>query len=135
MSDNDWTVSTLKEHFDELRAADQRAVQAALASAEKAVSAALTASKEAVTKAETASEKRFDSVNEFRKTLSDQTSTFLPRPEYEAKHENLKELIAQVDKKVTLTEGAKTGSGDTWKNIVTIVGVGIAIITFIGLKG
>ncbi len=48
---------------------------------EKAVAAALAAAKEAVTKAEAAAEKRFDSVNEFRNTLKDQTATFLTRGE------------------------------------------------------
>ncbi len=48
-------------------------------------SLALTSSEKAVTKAETATEKRFDSVNEFRNTLKDQASNFMPRPETEAK--------------------------------------------------
>ncbi len=48
---------------------------------EKAVAAALAAAKEAVTKAEVAAEKRFDSVNEFRNTLKDQTGTFVTRNE------------------------------------------------------
>lgn len=48
---------------------------------EKAVAAALAAAKEAVVKAEAASEKRFDSVNEFRNTLKDQTATFITRGE------------------------------------------------------
>ncbi len=68
--ETEWTVSTLKEHFDQLRASDQEAIAAALAAAEKAV-----------TKAEEASSKRFESVNEFRQTLSDQTATFLTRKE------------------------------------------------------
>jgi hypothetical protein len=56
-------------------------------------SLALTSSKEAVAKAEAATEKRFDSVNEFRKTLSDQATNFLPRPEYVSNHQSLLDKI------------------------------------------
>src|ERR1700689_1575360 len=41
-------------------------------------SLALTASEKAVSKAETATEKRFDAVNEFRGTLSDQARLLIP---------------------------------------------------------
>lgn len=47
----------------------------------------LAASKEAVTKADAANEKRFDAVNEFRQTLSDQTRTFMLRSEVLTKFE------------------------------------------------
>lgn len=62
---------------------------------------ALNASKEAITKAETATEKRFDAVNEFRGTLSDQAATLLPRAEalskfagYDEKFEDVKKEMA-----------------------------------------
>jgi hypothetical protein len=51
----------------------------------KAVDAALAAAKEAVIKAETATEKRFESVNEFRQTLSDQTRHFITREVFDTK--------------------------------------------------
>jgi hypothetical protein len=70
MTEPGWTVETLKEHYDRVFAQQEKAVEAALAAAEKAVS-----------KAEDAAEKRFESVNEFRQTLSDQTATFLTRKE------------------------------------------------------
>jgi hypothetical protein len=63
---------------------------------------ALTASKEAVNKAEIATEKRFDSVNEFRGTLSDQARTLLPRMEGEAK------FIA-LEEKISVANGALEG--------------------------
>lgn len=78
-----WTVDTLKEYFEQ-RFTDQ----------DKAVQAALLAAKEAVLKAEVASEKRFESVNEFRQQLSDQTNTFIPRPEYTAQHKALEDKVA-----------------------------------------
>ncbi len=41
--------------------------------------AAFAASEQAIDKADAATEKRFESVNEFRAQLSDQTATFMPR--------------------------------------------------------
>src|ERR1700679_2961767 len=55
----------------------QKALQDALSSAEKAVNAALAAADRAVLKAETAAEKRFESVNEFRAVLSNQSATLM----------------------------------------------------------
>lgn len=43
----------------------------------------------AILKAETAVEKRFESVNEFRQTLSDQTNSFVSRVEFNALKERL----------------------------------------------
>ena len=73
--------------------AQQMAVKTAMDAAEKAVTAAMAAAEKAVTKAEGASERRFESVNEFRQALTDQTSTFLPRTEYRTAHESLIEKI------------------------------------------
>ena len=73
-----WTIITLKEYIERRFGDQSKAIDAALAAAEKAV-----------TKAEIATEKRFDSVNEFRKTLSDQASGFLQRGEFSALHKSL----------------------------------------------
>lgn len=56
-------------------------------------SLALTSSEKAVSKAEIATEKRFDSVNEFRGQLKDQTATLLPRVEADARFKNLEDKI------------------------------------------
>jgi hypothetical protein len=82
---NEWTVTTLKEHLD-----------AMLAERDKQISLALTAAEKAVTKAEVATEKRFESVNEFRLTLSDQTKTFVSRGELYAALMALLGIVAVV---------------------------------------
>jgi hypothetical protein len=100
-----WTIDSLREHYDVLLAqldrryeqrfeAQEKAVDAALASAEKAVSAALAAQEKAVDKAERADEKRFESVNEFRAQLSDQAGSFLPRAEADVRFTSINEKIA-----------------------------------------
>jgi hypothetical protein len=80
-------------------------------------SLALTASEKAVTKAETATEKRFDSVNEFRKTLSDQAAEFLPRREYFSGHQSILDKVESIkevfNKEISgLKESRSEGGGE-----------------------
>lgn len=63
---------------------------------EKATNIALNAADKAVTKAEIAHEKRLDSVNEFRQTLADQTSTFIPRNEAHVQFQRLEDKIEKI---------------------------------------
>ena len=49
-----------------------------------AIKDALLAAEKAVTKAEVATERRFEGVNEFRQTLSDQAAKFITRTEFNA---------------------------------------------------
>jgi len=65
----------------QLRDADQTANEQRFKAQEQAVAFALQAAEKAVTKAELAAEKRFESVNEFRNQLKDQTGTFITRNE------------------------------------------------------
>lgn len=66
---------------EQLRAADTNANEQRFKAQEQAVAFALQAAEKAVTKAELAAEKRFESVNEFRNQLKDQTGTFITRNE------------------------------------------------------
>jgi len=122
-SNSQWTVDTLKEFMDQRFKDKDKAVIAALAAQEKAVQAALIAAKEAVDKANTASEKRFDSVNEFRKTLSDQATTFLPRPEYVVQHKALQDTVTALANRMDTSEGKKAGSDLTLGKLIAIIGV------------
>lgn len=65
----------------QLRDADVNANEQRFKAQEQAVAFALQAAEKAVTKAELAAEKRFESVNEFRNQLKDQTGTFITRNE------------------------------------------------------
>jgi hypothetical protein len=116
-----WTITTLKEHFEALRAADLRAVQTALETVERAIS-----------KADTATDKRFDGVNEFRKALGDQTAELLPRREYSAQHQTLVDAIADFSKRLDRAEGKREGLGSTGQLIfqLTIAAGVVASILF-----
>jgi len=102
---------------------------------------ALTSSKEAVAKAETATEKRFDSVNEFRKTLADQATGFMPRQEYVSNHQSLIDKIEAIkevlNKEITSLresrsqlEGRSSGFSASWGIAISI---GLFAIALIGL--
>jgi len=92
--------SALREEIDKRlaqRFADQqRAVDAALAAQEKATSAALGAAERAVLKAESAAERRFEGVNEFRQTLADQATHFIPRAEVQVELASLRGKLADL---------------------------------------
>jgi hypothetical protein len=127
----DWTVNTLFTYIitrfklqddilEERKQAQNEAMKAALAAAEKAV-----------VKAEIATEKRFDSVNEFRKTLTDQATLFMPRLEFQvsmvAMNERLSEIKARLDKQ----EGRGLGLNAGWGYLIggiTIVSIVIGLI-------
>lgn len=117
--------------------AQQEAVATAMVAQEKAVLAAMAAAEKAVTKAEIAAEKRFESVNEFRKTLSDQTASFLTRTEYNAQHNALNEKVDlghtklnTVDKAISELRERGAGQKDTSSQIISITAVLIALGTF-----
>jgi hypothetical protein len=107
---SEWTVDTLKEHFD-----------AILVEKDKAISAALLAAKEAVTKAETASDKRFENVNEFRQTLSDQTSTFVPRTEWQSAKD-------EQERRLRIVEAAATGVAANRALLIVLAGLVVAAV-------
>jgi predicted nuclease with TOPRIM domain len=94
-----WTIKTLKEHFEALRADDRRAIDAALTSADRANS-----------KAEAAADKRFDSVNEFRATLADQAKQLASRVEVSALDKRVQELTNRVNQ----AEGKGAGLSQGW---------------------
>ena len=98
-----WTTDTLREHLTQRIADLDRALSRRMDDADKAIQAALVSAEKAVVKAETASEKRFEGVNEFRKALSDQTATFIPRTEYDTSHDALSARVnANADRMTAL---------------------------------
>ena len=88
-----WTIDALKQYFDEKIGLLEEKTKERFLAAKENISIALLASEKAIVKAETANDKRFDSVNEFRGTLSDQTKNLVSRTEYLVQHQNLIEKI------------------------------------------
>lgn len=68
---SEWTMETLKEHFEKI-----------LAEKDKAINIALAAAKEAVGVAEKNAEKWRDQANEWRGAMTDREKNFMPRAEF-----------------------------------------------------
>lgn len=143
---SEWSTGTLKIYHDDkitatqaIAAAEIRRIDADIKqlnilldersiTQEKAVAAALSATREAISKSETATEKRFESVNEFRQTLSDQNAGFLSRTEYEANHKALVSMVVALTDRFNISTGQKEGSDITMGKIYAAVGVVGAIL-------
>ncbi|MCX5065108.1 hypothetical protein OOJ91_04355 [Micromonospora lupini] len=98
------------------------------------VGMALVSADKAVTKAEAATEKRFESVNEFRQTLSDQTKTFIARVEFEVVRDGHARQIADLASRLDKIEGKGVGLNAGWIYLVggltvaaTVVGLVVAL--------
>ena len=81
---------------------------------ETALRAALAASEKAIGKAEAATERRFEGVNEFRATLSDQASNFITRAEAEGGLMRSAERLQDLTDRVTRIEGRSGGLNAGW---------------------
>lgn len=115
---SDWTTGTLKILQDQSTAAVKELLEAEICAIrktikesdrryeqrfdaqEKATMVAITSAKEAVTKAETSTERRFESVNEFRAALSDQSASLVSRNEVEQLAKSLTEKIDELGKQL-----------------------------------
>jgi len=146
-----WTVDTLREHqkeMDDLRQKfmDERAMDTkksnadAILSVKESAALALESAKEANRKNEVQSDKRFESVNEFRGQLKDQTATFVPRSEFlgsiasltDKMESNTKLLVARIDlisNRVVESNAQATGSSQVW---VVLGAVGLFVFSGIG---
>lgn len=124
----DGQAVTVLEHVTALLAQMDLRHQQRFDAQTMAIGAALNAMKEAVTKAEAATERRFESVNEFRQTLSDQAGTFISRVEFEALREANAERIRELTARLDRTEGRATGFSTGWGFLVGAVGVAAAVI-------
>lgn len=126
------------KRYEERFSASQKALELGLAGTKNEISVALAANKEAVLKAENATEKRFEGVNEFRATLSDQQRTLIPRAEVDVIIKSLEEKIANVTKlmdelrnRERVTDGASKGRVEGWGYAVGVAGLVLAVVTII----
>ncbi len=98
---------------------------------------ALDAAEKAVLKAENAYERRFESVNEFRQTLTDQAATFMTRAEANALLGAVNEKLSRLDNHDSATTGRGAGMGQLWGIIAGVGGllIGAASVAFAVMKG
>ena len=102
---------------------------------EKRSDARFDAMKEAVAKVAEANEKRFDSVNEFRQTLSDQAAQFVTRDTLGALADKLqsgidrnREDLDTLAQRLDLSQGEAAGSRITKASLYTVITVATAVL-------
>lgn len=81
------------------------------------------AQEDAIGKAESATEKRFESVNEFRQSLSDQTAGFLPRLEAASIEKSNADKVASLQSRLDKLEGKGSGVSAFWLVLVGAAGM------------
>jgi hypothetical protein len=158
MNESGWTVDTLKSHEDDMAALRQKLLDErndhtkemqqasdkrnseAIQFVKESAALALTSAREANLKSEMQSDKRFESVNEFRKTLSDQTNTFIPRKEFDQAvagltdklESNTKLLVSRIDlisNRVVEANAAQSGSSSVWVMLGVVCGLIFSAVT------
>jgi predicted transcriptional regulator len=92
---------------------------------------ALAAADKAVSKAEAATEKRFESVNEFRQTLSDQTRSFISKVEFEAVRDTNAARLADLASRMDKTEGKAVGFNAGWVYLLGGLSVAATLVTLV----
>jgi hypothetical protein len=105
----EWTVDTLKEHFEKI-----------LNEKDKALSAALIAVKEENRKTELAAEKRFELLNELRGDVATKTQL-----------EALEKVIDDLKTSRDTTQGRGIGMTQFWGYLIGAVSLAILIMNFI----
>jgi hypothetical protein len=88
-----------------------------------AAAAALTTTQKAIDKAEVATEKRFEGVNEFRATLSDQARLLMPRLEAEQQFRSFSEKIDVLTARVNARDDRGAGGAQVWIWVVAAAGL------------
>lgn len=134
----EWTVATLHAHLMMVLDERDRRYAQRFTDLETALRAALAASEKAIGKAEIATERRFESVNEFRQTLTDQVALFMPRSEAVALTERNTERIHEQAKRVqeltdrvNRSEGRGSGFSASWGYLVAAVGLIATVVAVV----
>jgi CHASE3 domain sensor protein len=116
----EWTVDILREYL--LAILDER---------DKALRAALAASEKAISKAETANERRFDSVNAFRQTLTDQAASFVTREVFDEAMKTIRERQQETTDRVNTQMGKGAGLNAGWLILAAAIPMIIGIIMLV----
>jgi hypothetical protein len=130
-------VAELDGFMNVMEERDKRYRDRFLAQDEK-TSLALTAAKEAVLKAENATEKRFEAVNEFRSTLSDQAALLMTKAEANSriggqddKLTIFKEELTRLREARSETKGHASGVSATLAMMFAVAGLAIGVLTML----
>lgn len=144
-------LAASKEYLEAQIAGLKATLEAQIVSQKEAIQAALVSADKAVMKAEASSEKRFESVNEFRATLSDQQRDLATKTECDLRFkavedrlsESIRTRLAQVEAvnnrvneivlEVREYKGRGTGLNAGWGYLVGAIGAAGALVALIVL--
>jgi hypothetical protein len=127
---SEWTITTLHAHLAVLLDERDRRYSQRFTDLETALRAALAASERAIAKAEAATERRFEGVNEFRQTLSDQAATFVTRAESTATIAHVTERVQELTDRVNRTEGR---AGGVSASVALLVSLGSLLVASVAV--
>ncbi len=113
-----WTIETLRIHLEERISAVAHAAAVASENAARAV-----------TKAEMAAEKRFEGLNEFRGTLSDQQRNLMPRDEANIRFDSLTHEIRGAQHILETMRAEQKGVVGGWGYSVGVIGFLLTLVT------
>lgn len=122
---------SLKEFINDKISALEKGIDARFESVSATTIQALAAADKATSKAETASEKRFDAVNEFRSTLSDQQRTLMPRAEAEILIKGLNDKIDSLNITTISRQSKDAGQKEGMGTVALIAGIVSTIIAIL----
>ncbi len=128
-----WTIDTALDHVLAIVQQKDATYSMHFEAIEKATAAALSAADRAVLKAEAAAEKRFEGVNEFRNTLSDQQRNLMPRAEVEVIMRGLTDKIGALEKQLDTVMGEKRGIQNGWGYAIGAAGLVLTLVTLVML--
>jgi hypothetical protein len=114
-------INALEKMLDEREARSQERSS----TMKESVAAALASSEKAITKADTATEKRFDAVNEFRQTLSDQAKNFMTIDVYTVQNKNLSEKLDAALTRINTIEAKGEGKSTGFALVGAIIYGGV----------
>jgi hypothetical protein len=120
MGESEWTIGTLKEHFEDI-----------LEEKDKAINIALAAAKEAVQAAEANAEKWRSNANEWRGAMTDREKNFATKDELLAFKESSEKAAAVQKERSDVGQGHGSGLREGWGYLVGAVGLAIAIYSML----
>lgn len=112
MSDPQWTVETLREHFTALLEAERGKNEVRFQGTQKAIE-----------KAEASVDRRLEGMNEFRASLADQAGRLMPRAEADNRFSGINEQLKDISSRIDRQEGRGSGLNAGWGYLVGAVGL------------
>lgn len=129
-------METLHAYFMALLEAAETKNQQQFLDADKAVQAALVSAEKAVTKAEINADKWRANANEWREAMADREIKFMPRTEHTADQQALMQRLSTIEKRVadldsklaaSISKGA--GLNQAWSYLLGVIALIVALLS------